>query len=309
MKIRSLYTACVMLLVSVSTRAEDAKSLESSWNDLTNEPSRQELFENIKKASGEPYKAIPTKFFFPNDVLFDSIGNKPRKDVIFGIDISHHNEGTLPLAMLRGKKVDFIYAKATQGVKFKDPKFSYYWSDLDKLGPDQRPLRGAYHFLTATDDAKQQADRFVEYIKLHGGIKKDDMPPCLDLEWDVVPNNPDRWTGQSPDKILASVKAWLERTKELTGRTPLVYTSAAWWHDRHIPDGKFVELDAYPIWIADYSKFGKATETPARINKRIQSLWQFADDAKLNSDYSGKLDANTFYGSTDDFNRTFGLSR
>jgi lysozyme len=308
MPIRSSYTAFIILLVNASIRAEDAKPLESSWNDLIQEPSRQELFENIKKASGEQSKAIPTKFFFPNDVLFDTIRNEPRKNVLFGIDISHHNEGTLPLAMLRERKVEFVYAKATQGLKFKDPKFSYYWSELDKLGVEQRPLRGAYHFLTAVDDGQQQAERFVEYVKLHGGIKKDDMPPCLDLEWDVVPNNPDRWNGQPPDKILASALAWLQKTKELTGRTPLVYTSAAWWHERGIPDAKFAELKTYPIWIADYSKSGKASEKPAIINNRTQSLWQFADNAKLNSDYSGKLDANTFYGSRDDFNREFGLA-
>jgi lysozyme len=309
MPIRTSYAAFIILLVSVSIRAEEPKLLESSWTELTQEPSRQELFEKIKQASGDQSKAIPIKFFFPNDALFDTIRNEARNEVIFGIDVSHHNEGPLPVAMLREKKVDFVYAKATQGVNFKDPKFSYYWNELEKLKPEQRPLRGAYHFLTALDGGKEQAERFVQYVKLHGGIRKDDMPPCLDLEWDVVSNNPDRWKGQSPDKILGSAVAWLQKTKELTGRTPLVYTAAAWWHERGISDAKFAELKDYPIWIADYSKSGKASEKPAIINGRTQSLWQFADNAKLNAGYPGKLDANIFHGSRDDFNREFGFDR
>ncbi len=302
---RTLFLAFVALLVGVSCKAESGRVFESSWTDLTGEPSRQQLFEKIKKASGH-FKAIPQNFSFPEDAQFDTILNTER---VFGIDVSHHNGGTLPLAKLREQKVDFVYAKATQGVKFKDPKFSYYWNELANLKPEQRPLRGAYHFLTAVDDGKEQAERFIQYVNLHGGIKKDDMPPCLDLEWDVVPHkNPDRWKGQSPDKILGSAIAWLQRTKELTGRTPLVYTAAEWWHERGMPNAKFDALKGYPIWIADYSKSGKALEKPGIINGRPQSLWQFADNAKLAAGYLEGLDANIFYGTREEFNREFGLS-
>ena len=136
------------------------------------------------------------------------------------------------------------------------------------------------------------------------------MPPCLDLEWDVAPNNRDRWKGQSPDKILGSAIAWLRKTRELTGRTPLVYTARSWWLERGIPESTFEALKDYPIWIADYSRSHKGLEKPAIINGRTQSLWQFADDAKLITGYpGGRLDANIFYGSQEDFNREFGLSR
>lgn len=304
--------AFIALLLSVSTKAENPKLFESSWSDLTDEqPSRQELFEKIKEASPGPVeKGMPRHFFFPKDAEFDTIRNVPRDKVVFGIDVSHHNSGKLDLVMLRNQHVDFVYAKATQGVKFKDPKFPYYWTELTNLKPKQKPLRGAYHFLTALDDGKEQAERFVQYVNLHGGIRPDDMPPCLDLEWDIVRNNPDRWKGQSPDKILSSTIAWLQKTKELTGRIPLVYTARAWWLERGIPEAKFAALKDYPIWIADYSKSGKALEKPATINGRTQSLWQFADDAKLTAGYpNGKLDANIFYGSREAFNREFGLVR
>jgi lysozyme len=307
---RTRCIALIAFLLSAGIKAENPKLLESSWTDLTVEPSRQQLFESI--ASGPVEKAIPKSFFFPTDARIDTQSNRPRDNVVFGIDLSHHDRDDLNLAKLWEQKVEFVYAKATQGVKFKDGKFSHYWKEMANLKPGQRPLRGAYHFLTAQDDGKEQAERFVQYINLHGGMRADDMPPCLDLEWDFAPNDPsrsDRWKRQSPDKILTSVIAWLQKTKQLTGRTPLVYTARSWWLERGIPESKFAELKDYPIWIADYSKSHKGTEKPAIINGRTQSLWQFADDARLVDGYGGGLDASIFYGSPKDFNREFGLTR
>ena len=308
----------IFVLLSVAAKAQDINSPESSWTDLTDQPSRKELFDNVIKASLEedsrhhtppnlPSFAIPKDFFFPDDARFDKILNKPRDKAIFGIDISHHDEKPLNLGLLRLQKVDFVYVKATQGVKFKDSRFDYYWKALAGLSPEQRPLRGAYHFLSALDDGREQAERFVQYVSLHGGFQKDDLPPCMDLEWDVTSKNPDQWKGQSPEKILDSVIAWLKRTKELTGRTPLVYTARSWWLERGIPESKFALLNEYPIWIADYSRSHKASEKPGILNGRTQSIWQFADDAKLTLGYTGTLDANIFYGSRDEFNKAFGV--
>ena len=258
----------ILLLLHFSSKAEDPN--ESSWTDLKDEPSRQQLFENIKRASLGGRRALPVKFLFPNDVLSDSIRNVARDKVLFGVDVSHHDyddHGKLPITKLLDQKVDFVYAKATQGINYKDPKFPEYWDELGKLQAGQRPLRGAFHFLDALDDAKQQAKRFVEYVNLHGEIRANDMPPCLDLEWDKRRlGDPDRWTNQSADEILAKTLAWLQETKALTGRTPLVYTSAQWWRERHIPNEKIGLLKDYPIWIADYSKSGKASEKPAVID-------------------------------------------
>ena len=317
---RTPFVVATLVLLCVSAKAEDPKLSESSWVDLTEQPSRQQLFENVIKASlvedsrreilPTPTDfAIPKDFFFPEDARFDKIRNVARDKVIFGIDVSHHDSDKLNLAVLRLQKVDFVYVKATQGIKFKDPKFSSYWKTLADLEGEQRPLRGAYHFLSALDDGKTQAERFVQYVNLHGGFKKDDMPPCVDLEWDVTSKNPDQWKGQSPDKILDNVIAWLRRTKELTGRIPLVYTARSWWIERGIPEAKLDMLKEYAIWIADYSRSHKASEKPAIINGRSQSLWQFADDAKLTLGYpGGALDANVFYGSRDEFRKEFGLA-
>ena len=215
--------------------------------------------------------------------------------------------------MLRLQKVDFVYAKATQGAGRKDTAFPEFWNNLANVADKQKPFRGAYHFLSAHEDGKTQAERFVAYVNLHGGFKKDDMPPCVDLEWDCIGKTCDRdhdcWKDVSTEDILATLTAWLKRVKELTGRTPLVYTARRWWHDRGIPESKFATLDGYPIWVADYSRSNKATETPAVINNRKQDLWQFADNGQLVAGYKGKIDSSVFYGSEEEFEKAFGINR
>jgi lysozyme len=294
MKIRTL----VVFFVVASTPV-----LAQELADLDNDYSRQQLFSRVIAAEApEPSDAvkfpIPPDFYFPNDAVFDSIANVERKDVVFGIDVSHHTDKKLDLSLLKMQKVDFVYAKATQGTGFKDSRFAYYWSSLAALPENKRPMRGAYHFLSAGVSGRDQADSFLRFVEANGGWKNDDLPPCLDLEWDVSSNSADRWQGISPDEILSNVKAWLTRVEERTGRIPMIYTARSWWKERGIAEARISEFERHPIWIADYSKSHKATEKPSLINGRQQHIWQFADNARLKLGYAGgTMDANIFYGS------------
>jgi lysozyme len=149
----------------------------------------------------------------------------------------------------------------------------------------------------------------VDYVNLHGGFRPNDMPPCLDLEWDRTKSNPDQWSGRAPDEIVNSALAWLKRVEERTNRTPILYTARSWWRDRKISEEKFALFNKYRIWIADYSRSHKATESPAvPLNQRAH-LWQFAEDAKLTTGYRGALDANIYKGTENDFVSDFGLPK
>jgi lysozyme len=291
---------------------------ESSWSELSDDASRQSLFQdNVvpaklaeQEASGTNTVelAIPKDFIFPDDAKFDKILNKNRENSIFGIDISHYTGPNFRFENLRLQRVLFVYAKATQGVAFKDALFADYWTKLAALPANQRVYRGAYHFLTAADPAVAQAGRFVDYVELHGGFKPDDMPPCLDLEWDRTLTNPDRWKGQSPDEIIQKALDWLKEVERRTGRKPMVYTALSWWHDRGVPIEKIKLFKDYTIWVADYSGSHKASEKPSTIGDRKQDLWQFAEDAKLTTGHpNGSVDANIYYGTIDQFKKDFAL--
>jgi lysozyme len=290
---------------------------EGQWKDVQNDTSRATLFadevvpsrlsDDEKDPNAPIGLNIPKEFNFPDDARFDKVLNKPRVATIFGIDISHYT-GSIKFNNLALQRVNFVYAKATQGIGYKDSRFAQYWDSLASLQGQAKVYRGAYHFLTAGDDPEAQAKSFIKYINLHGGLKAGDMPPCLDLEWDRTSTNPDRWKGQDVDKILAKAKKWLEIVEKETGRTPILYTARSWWKERGISEGKLAVFDKYKIWVADYSTSHKAAEKPAIINGKQQTLWQFADDSSLATGYAGGLDANIYYGTSEDFKKDFGLA-
>jgi len=290
---------------------------ESSWSALEDDPSRATLFDELiipaklEEEARSPDKpidlAIPKVFYFPGDARTDVIKNEPRKGSIFGIDISHYTDKTLNHTVLKLQDVRFVYVKATQGTNFKDSQFAYFWDKLHGLQPEQAVSAGAYHFLSAGIDGTEQAKRFLEFVGLHGGIKTNDMPPCLDLEWDRTSSNPDRWTGISPDEIVRNAVDWLEYVAQKTGRTPILYTAKSWLDGRGIKGELLNKLAKYPVWIADYSNTHKAVEKPSVPVGVKPALWQFASDAKLTTGYKGNLDANIYYGTEDDFVRDFGI--
>jgi lysozyme len=121
------------------------------------------------------------------------------------------------------------------------------------------------------------------------------------LEWDIAKlGQPDRWATRSTNQILSAISSFLVRVEQLTGRTPMIYTSRAWWLERHIPASAIGQFSHYPLWVADYSSRAWASEMPGVPNNIRSDLWQFTDKAKLSGLMSG-LDANVFNGTEQDF--------
>lgn len=194
--------------------AEEGTRTEDSWtalpDDQSEDTSRGAAFAEHEVAaydaaapasSAEPL-AIPSQFTFPDDARYDRIEKHDRMNSIFGIDVSHYTDSRLNLDDLKVKNVRFVYIKATQGTSSKDAKFAQFWDGMGKLDPAVKVPRGAYHFLSSTSPGKPQADAFVDYITLHGGIKTGDLPPVVDLEWDVTKKNLISGSATLPMKLL-----------------------------------------------------------------------------------------------------------
>jgi lysozyme len=151
--------------------------------------------------------------------------------------------------------------KATQGALFRDNKFISNWNTVGKLSTIHR---GAYHFLSARNDPLDQAKNFLSVV---GTLDSKDMPPCLDIEWDMATVDGqmrDAWADLSPDEIVARALKWLAAVEEATGRIRVIYTSNAWWKGR-IKDDKMPLFERYQIWIADYSV--KGLEKRSRMSR------------------------------------------
>src|SRR5262249_25687308 len=245
---------------SAPAQAQLKLETEADWQPLTDDASRGELFQRVISAklaeSGqtiEGLKALPGSkrepFQFPQNAKFDA--GKPRENSIFGLAISHYTSPDPDFSLLRDQGIFFVYVKATQSTGLKDSRFADFWKKLAALPPDKKLLRGAYHFLSSSTDATAQADTFLKFLALNGGMQAGDLPAVVDLEWDVAgKGSPDRWAGQSPAQILDKTITWLAKVEAQTGKIPMVYTARSWWRERGIPDSDFAKLSHYKIWIA-----------------------------------------------------------
>ena len=293
---------------------------------LTNDPSRAQLFEIMIERAGllQPF-ALKRAFEFPHDVdIDDSTGNK-RTNSLFGIDVSHHNEENkdcyphckIDWVALRRQGVYFVYAKASQG-RGRDPRFSEHWTDLGQLPASSRIFRGAYHFLSSDGTGADQASTF---LKIMGAIEPLDLPPSLDLEWDVRVgadgkviknadgNDRDFWDRLTPDQIIDQTVAWLDAVRSAIHRTPLIYTNKGWWDERIKDEKKFSKLASSILWVAAYPRTVSLNEIPAVPNGSKWGFWQFTDRAVMtDGGLVGRADANVFKGTAQDFQKMFGLS-
>ena len=269
--------------------------------ELTDEVSRGDLLRYAASIDPEARsKAFPDSWRFSSDA-------ESRPQWLFGIDVSHY-DGKIDWTQARAQNIRYAYVKATQGVNSVDKTFQIHWPALAQTAasPQTKVYRGAYHFLSAEGDAAKQAQNFLSVM---GTLGPEDLPPTMDLEWDVAPgggdpSRADRWRNLSAGEIAAKVKVWLEAVEAATGRTPVIYTAASWWKDRM---GQNSSLSKYPIWIADYSAKSQLKEAPRTIPGSVPSMWQFTEHGRVANGFSTNVDVNIFKGQELEFRAVFKL--
>jgi len=287
--IRSLSIGVLALALSQKASAEP--------RDLIDDFTRGDLMRYAMSLGPAP-AAVPDRFLFPNDA-------QARTEWSFGTDVSHH-DGTVDWSKARQHQICFVWVKATQGVDFRDRMFAKNWADLAKVWGDEatRVHRGAYHFMSAQGDPKAQAHNFLSNL---GPVLSSDLPATIDLEWDAPagsadPGQADRWKALSSSQIIENVLIWLDAVEQSTGKTPIIYTAAAWWNERV---GKTDKLKKYKIWIADYSRTSQLNENPRLPTGHEAPLWQFSERGRVQDGFSTNVDVNVFKGTVDQFLVTF----
>jgi lysozyme len=306
------------LLVTVATiSTASAQAVPETWQVLTDEPSRAELFQDYAKnrirhpGVGKLSFVFPSIFQFPDNAVRD-VNGVLRTDSLFGLDISHHDGKEFQVDTLKRQQIAFIYVKATQGTDFADPEFGSTWVRLAALPDGQRIPRGAFHFLSSFSfqSGTEQADRFLAFVQLHGGFKPGDLPPAMDLEWDRLrTNQEDRWTTnhRSAAEIVSTSRDFLNRVKAKTGRMPLIYTNKSFLTDHGITsNAQIAELtDGFKVWIFDLSASDRKIELPDPKKNLKHSLWQFSWEGLLSEGHKGNLDVDYFRGSAAAFKAAF----
>ena len=203
-----------------------------------------------------------------------------------GIDVSHWDAG-IDWPKVRATGQRFVFAKATEGINYKDDTFKDNWSGAKAAGL----LRGAYHFFRCNVDAKKQADYFIDFVK----AAKDDgeLPPVLDLETN---------DGMTKEKIVVAAKVWLDRVEAAFGKKPIIYSGQYFLQDYLVQPGGGPPPWAkdYPLWLAQYpNQYVEGAKPFLPRGWFNWSIWQYSDKGRING-INAAVDMNFFNGTLEE---------
>ncbi len=211
-----------------------------------------------------------------------------------GIDVSHWDAG-IDWPKVRATGQRFVFAKATEGINYKDDTFKDNWFGAKSAGL----LRGAYHFFRCNVDAKKQADYFIDFVK---AVKDDgELPPVLDLETN---------DGMTKEKIVVAAKVWLDRVEAAFGKKPIIYSGQYFLQDYLVQPGGGPPPWAkdYPLWLAQYpNQFVEGAKPFLPRGWFNWSFWQYSDKGRING-INAAVDMNFFNGTVEELYKFAGAA-
>lgn len=192
-----------------------------------------------------------------------------------GPDVSRWQHGAaLSWSAVKASGQSFAFVKATESTSYVNPYFAADWAASGQAGL----MHGAYHFARpSVGSAVPQARAF---IKVAGTARKPgDLPPVLDLE---------QSGGLNPAQLSTWTRQFLDETRRLTGRTPVIYTYPYFWKTAMAGSKAFA---AYPLWIASYT----TASAPTMPSWPTWTFWQYSSTSTVKG-ISGKADMNRYNG-------------
>lgn len=208
--------------------------------------------------------------------------------MIYGIDVSHHNEW-IDWPRVRQAGVRFAFIKASEGNAYIDPLFEQNLQGALSAGI----LPGSYHFFLPRFDPLEQARHYVRVLQ-ENAITAPTLPPCLDLET----------AGLTRAALNQAVKLFMDEVFKLTGRTCILYVSPGFW-STYLPlpalsgsrlTGGNVDWAArHPLWLAHYTT-GWSYQVYPWAGWRF---WQYSSSGRV-SGVGTRVDLNLFNGSDAD---------
>jgi len=211
--------------------------------------------------------------------------------MILGMDISHWQDDYstpqhVDFIKAQTAGANYVFIKASQGV----------WVDRDLIlnwenARIAKMIRGAYHFLEWAQDPVKQADYFYGVLKQDPG----ELPPICDYEWKNPPSN--------ASDILYR---FLQRTEQLFGRVPILYTSWGFWSSYGNNNSWWLK---YPLWLAQYNGLDRPNRMPKPWTDFL--FWQFSstgDGHKFGCESLG-VDMDWFNGTMEQLVKFAGMNQ
>ena len=190
------------------------------------------------------------------------IDNSSARSWVRIVDVSSY-QPNIDWAQLSRAGVAGIYIKATEGTWYVNPYAAAQRAGAASIGMPY----GGYDF-ARPDASNAVAD--AQYFVASGGAQGT-LPPVLDLET------------EAPGAVQWAI-TWLTTVKQLTGRTPTIYTGQYSWFWNPA-------LSAWPLWLAAYPLgYQHVTDdSPANVAWANESsgawsgwsMWQFTSVGQI----------------------------
>jgi GH25 family lysozyme M1 (1,4-beta-N-acetylmuramidase) len=197
-----------------------------------------------------------------------------------GIDVSHW-QGTIDWTKVAAAGKRFVFMKATDDTNYIDPTFATNRAEARDNGMSV----GAYHFArpdASPGDARREARFFVEVARPRPG----NLLPVLDIETN---------DGLDQAGITKWARAWVDEVRQLTGVTPLVYTSPYGWLTR-TGDTRLLSRDGAPLWVAHWG-VESPTVPAGNWDGRGWIVWQHSSTGRVPG-ISGNVDLDVAAGTS-----------
>lgn len=195
---------------------------------------------------------------------------KSHEELTFGCDVSEY-QGEIKWKQIDSIednfKLHFVLIRATAGSDKEDYRYDENWIGAKK----QRLIRGAYHYYRPDENSLEQAENFIQTVKL----KKGDLPPVLDIE--QLPND------QSVAELKKGLHRWLDKVHAHYKVRPIIYTGEK-YYENFLKE----EFKGYTFWIANYNFFVEEI-------KSDWLFWQFTEKATING-INANVDLNIYNG-------------
>jgi lysozyme len=200
--------------------------------------------------------------------------------IVRGIDVSHW-QGPIDWSRVAATGRAFAFLKATDDTDYVDPTFSFNRAQAKANGL----AVGAYHF-ARPDPAPGDATREARWFATKANPKPGELLPVLDIETN---------DGLTQDEMVRWARRWIAEVRDLTGVTPLVYTSPYGWLSR-FGDSRLIARDGSPLWVAHWNVAAPIVPA-ADWDGNGWQVWQHSSTGHV-AGIGGRVDLDVLGGSS-----------
>jgi GH25 family lysozyme M1 (1,4-beta-N-acetylmuramidase) len=187
-----------------------------------------------------------------------------------GLDVSAYQHTKGPIDWLRIARMGFAFAgiKASESTYYSNP---YYLSDA-------RAARAAgltvlpYVFANSRRAGGRATASFA--VRVTGPLRgPGQLPFVIDLENDPYKKADDCY-GRRVPVMIRWIAGFLSQAHRMTGKWPIIYTTAAWWQQC---TGSTTQFRQDPLWVAAFGAPAPAVPSPWHQ----WAFWQYANNGSL----------------------------